>query len=468
MRKGEVLRSPGGATPVVWLTGLPASGKSTIATRLQNVLRSRSVHSLILDGDEIRRILTPNPTYSDEERERFYRDLAELAALVSAQGITPIVAATAPQRAHRVFARGLVQKFIEVLLVADREVLEERDPKGLYADAKEGRVPRLPGRGAPYEVPEQPSLVFDTGVESADDVATAIADHLDKHRVQPPEVVAPRTVVVGTDFSSLSEVAYETALILARDTGVERIHLVHVLDRPASVAYGYPSSAESDFKRRQGAEERLARFSAGDPRVGREVRVGIPARDLATAAQEQGADLIVIASRGRGAVRRALLGSVAASLIRTADVPMLIVGRDRRNVDFKHVLAAVDLSPISRRVVEVAETYAPGRVKIVSSFEMPLVSSDDVLPAYMTPEERAQDREARKEQLRTLGPKVGLLEGTASTAILQAAEDESADLIVIGTSGHNAWHRAFVGSTATHVVAAAECPVLVVPQVGIS
>lgn len=163
---------------LVWLTGLPATGKSTVAAHLRDVLAIRSVSAIVLDGDDVRRILTPNPTYSDEERDRFYADLGALAALVSHQKAVAIVAATAPRRAYRDRARSLVDRFVEVLLVADRAVVERRDPKGLYARARVGRIDRLPGRGAPYEAPECPDLVFDTGVRPAEEIAVEIADFL--------------------------------------------------------------------------------------------------------------------------------------------------------------------------------------------------------------------------------------------------------------------------------------------------
>ena len=164
--------------PMVWLTGLPATGKSTVAGHLREILALRSVCAVIFDGDEVRRILTPNPTYSDDERDRFYADLADLAALASGQGLTTLVPATAPRRAYRDRARSLVDTFVEVYLVADPALLEWRDPKGLYTLARAGRIDRLPGQGAIYEAPESPDLVFDTGVRTPDGIALEIADFL--------------------------------------------------------------------------------------------------------------------------------------------------------------------------------------------------------------------------------------------------------------------------------------------------
>jgi adenylylsulfate kinase len=133
---------------VVWITGVPAAGKSTFAERLQ----ARCPGSVRLDGDELRALLGGG--YDPAGRDAVYRRLAGLAALLARQGLTVIVAATAHRRAYRGEARRLAPRFLEVWIDTPPAEAERRDPKGLYAAARAGRAPDLPGVGVPYEPPE--------------------------------------------------------------------------------------------------------------------------------------------------------------------------------------------------------------------------------------------------------------------------------------------------------------------------
>ncbi len=155
----------GGA--VVWLTGLPASGKSTLASRLEERLRGLGRAAVVLDGDEVREALVPRPGYSPEERDAFYETLARLAALLARQGHPVLVAATAPRRAHRAAARALAPRFVEVFVDVPAEECARRDPKGLWAQARAGAAPTLPGAGAPYEPPEAPEVRARGGEDGA-------------------------------------------------------------------------------------------------------------------------------------------------------------------------------------------------------------------------------------------------------------------------------------------------------------
>lgn len=144
---------------VVWLTGLPSSGKSTLAQRLLLRLRGAGRPAALLDGDEVRAALVPRPGYTSTERDSFYATLAQLAALLARQGLIAIVAATANRRAYRDQARVLAPRFIEVYLDVTAEVCRQRDAKGLYARAAEGAAPDLPGAGAGYEPSAAPEVV---------------------------------------------------------------------------------------------------------------------------------------------------------------------------------------------------------------------------------------------------------------------------------------------------------------------
>lgn len=293
-----------------------------------------------------------------------------------------------------------------------------------------------------------------------------------------------KTILVGTDFSPLSDVAVETGLAMARRTGAKRVHLVHVLspsdvhaEDPYAVAYSEPDIAIVKQRRLEIAEAKLGAVEAKDLEITREVREGTPAKELCASAHDVGADLVVVSSHGYGAVRRVLLGSVASALIRTSDLPVLVVGADRRHLDFEMVVAGADLSPISGEVIGLAYRFTRpgGRLQIVSACEVPLVvAGEELLPHLPTTEERAAVVEKRTARIRELlppqeegGPTVSieaLPKAPAALAILESAEIVRADLIVIGTSGHNAWHRMILGSTATRVLSEAACPVLVVPH----
>jgi adenylylsulfate kinase len=148
---------------VVWLTGLPSSGKSTLARRLRARLAAAGRPAVLLDGDEVRAALVPAPGYDDAGRDAFYETLARLAALLARQGQVALVAATAHRRAFRERARALAPRFVEVFVDVPEETCAARDPKGLWARARAGAAPDLPGAGPPYERPESPEVVASGG-----------------------------------------------------------------------------------------------------------------------------------------------------------------------------------------------------------------------------------------------------------------------------------------------------------------
>ena len=148
---------------VVWLTGLPSSGKSTLARALYVELTRRGFASVILDSDEVRDAIVPPHGYSDDGRDAFYETLARLAAVVAAQGHVVLVPATASRASHRARARTLAPNFIEVYVDTPLDECERRDPKGLYRAARDGGLQALPGRGAPFEAPEAPDAVAHGG-----------------------------------------------------------------------------------------------------------------------------------------------------------------------------------------------------------------------------------------------------------------------------------------------------------------
>lgn len=141
---------------VVWITGLPSSGKSTLAEQLRGRLH---VPSAVLDGDAVREALVPRPGYDPAGRHAFYETLARLAALLAHQGLVVIVAATANRKAYRDVARTLAPRFVEVFLDVPIEECRRRDTKHLYSAS----TPNLPGAGAEYERPEAPEVTVTKG-----------------------------------------------------------------------------------------------------------------------------------------------------------------------------------------------------------------------------------------------------------------------------------------------------------------
>jgi adenylylsulfate kinase len=148
---------------VVWFTGLSGSGKTTLAERVRERLGS---HAVLLDSDAVRTALGRDG-YTTTDRDAFYRALAQLAALLSRQGHVVLVAATAPRRAHRELARSLVDRFVEVWVNTPLAECEARDVKGLYARARRGEAPALPGVGVRFEEPITPDVVAHGGHDDA-------------------------------------------------------------------------------------------------------------------------------------------------------------------------------------------------------------------------------------------------------------------------------------------------------------
>lgn len=163
----------------IWLTGLPASGKTTLAHTLHQNLIKRAVAVQILDSDELRNLLTPNPTYSEEERDWFYKVIIWITGLLTDNGVNVLIAATAHKRLYRQLARRRIASFAEVYLQCPPEACCARDPKGLWQRAVSGEINNLPGAGVPYEKPDFPEACVDTVRCSAEIAAQEVLGQLD-------------------------------------------------------------------------------------------------------------------------------------------------------------------------------------------------------------------------------------------------------------------------------------------------
>ena len=164
----------------IWLTGLPASGKSTIVAALTPQLVGMGIEVEVLESDAVRRILTPIPTYSPAERDLFYRALALLGARLVAHGVTVIFDATASKREYRDFARSLIPTFIEVAVECPLELAMQRDYKGTYQRGQRGESSTVPGLQEPYEAPLNPEVRIDTRQVSAVDAAKRVLEVVKK------------------------------------------------------------------------------------------------------------------------------------------------------------------------------------------------------------------------------------------------------------------------------------------------
>lgn len=175
-------RQNGHPGSVVWLTGLSASGKSTIATELERELFSQGKHAYVLDGDNLRHGLCSDLGFSPEARKENIRRIGEVARLFADAGFVCITAFISPYRSDRELARNIAPlgKFLEVFVNTPLSVCEQRDPKGLYAKARSGAVKNFTGISAPYEAPLQPELELHPDKTTVAECVAAIVDRLTK------------------------------------------------------------------------------------------------------------------------------------------------------------------------------------------------------------------------------------------------------------------------------------------------
>jgi len=159
---------------LIWITGLSASGKSTIAIELEHRLFQKKIKTFVLDGDNVRHGLNKDLGFSPEDRKENLRRVGEVAKLLVDAGLLTIAAFISPYASDRDAIRELFSKdnedFIEVYLKCDLDVCESRDPKGLYKKARKGEIPEFTGVSQPYEKPENPEFIIETdrlGIEES-------------------------------------------------------------------------------------------------------------------------------------------------------------------------------------------------------------------------------------------------------------------------------------------------------------
>ena len=167
---------------IIWFTGLSGSGKSTLAHAVEESLHQQGCRTFVLDGDNVRHGLCGDLGFADKDRQENIRRIGEMAKLFMEAGIIVLTAFISPYRVDRNRVRSMVEPgdFIEIYCDTPIEICETRDVKGLYKKARAGEIAEFTGISSPYEKPETPELVLNTGAESLDicvqEVISKIAD----------------------------------------------------------------------------------------------------------------------------------------------------------------------------------------------------------------------------------------------------------------------------------------------------
>lgn len=164
----------------IWFTGVPSSGKSTIASEVERILRGRGLKVENLDADDVRQNLSPDLKWSKADRDLNTKRLTFIAKLLSRNDVAVMIAAAASYREFRDRARREIDHFVEVWVKCSLEECKRRDPKGLYARGERGEVNDIEGWHQPYEEPLNPEAVLDTEQLSVEEAAAQVIAKLEE------------------------------------------------------------------------------------------------------------------------------------------------------------------------------------------------------------------------------------------------------------------------------------------------
>ena len=172
---------------VLWMTGLPSAGKSTLAHEVERKLFERGCNAYVLDGDNLRHRLNKNLGFSPEDRKENIRRVGEVANLFADAGIIVLAAFISPYREDREQARSLNSpgRFLEIYCKCSVKTCEKRDPKGLYRMARKGEIKGFTGIDAPYEEPENPEITVETDGGSLEECAAYVIGCLEERGILP-------------------------------------------------------------------------------------------------------------------------------------------------------------------------------------------------------------------------------------------------------------------------------------------
>jgi len=167
---------------LLWFTGLSGSGKSTIANAVENALHQKGIHTYTLDGDNVRKGLNNNLTFSPEDRTENIRRIAEVSNLMIDAGLVVLAAFVSPYKKDREMIKKTVKdvNFVEIFVDTSVEECERRDVKGLYAKARKGLIKDFTGVNAPYEAPENPDVLINTEEVTVGEAVVNILEYIEK------------------------------------------------------------------------------------------------------------------------------------------------------------------------------------------------------------------------------------------------------------------------------------------------
>ncbi|MFT4697418.1 MAG: adenylylsulfate kinase [Flavobacteriaceae bacterium] len=166
---------------LMWFTGLSGSGKSTIANAVEQALHIKGVHTYTLDGDNVRKGINNDLSFSPEDRTENIRRIAEVANLLVDSGLVVLAAFVSPYKKDREMIESTVKdsNFVEIFVDTSLEECERRDVKGLYAKARKGLIKDFTGVNAPYEAPENPDVRIDTTQTSVEEAVEIILNKIE-------------------------------------------------------------------------------------------------------------------------------------------------------------------------------------------------------------------------------------------------------------------------------------------------
>ena len=175
----------GHRSAILWFTGLSGAGKSTLAHTVEEALHRRGCRTFVLDGDNVRHGLCEDLGFSTADRIENIRRVGEIAKLFMESGVIVLTAFISPFRADRERVRGMAGHgdFLEIYCDAPIEICEARDTKGMYVKARAGKIPEFTGISSPYEIPENPELVVNTGKDELDACVRRVVDEMGRRGI---------------------------------------------------------------------------------------------------------------------------------------------------------------------------------------------------------------------------------------------------------------------------------------------